>query len=1272
MSNYQKAKDVFTQRKVVDGTFEEYPLIVQPNSVLVTDSNNNLVMVTSSSFIAGTGSIAHATSASFAGTASYAYSASYASNVSATSSMALSLQPGASIYLSQSYIYSNLSASAPPFVDGQLWWDKISHTYTIDTLQSRLQLGQENYIRAIAGEFIPNGSAVYINGADIDPDAPAVPTVKIPVVFLAIADGTGLHASVVGIIRADTLSGSTGYVLQAGVVHGVNMTGFNIGDTLWLSNITPGGFINSNPGQPYETIELGYCQVNGSGGSFIVSVTPVPAPANAYAGLTNYPLLVDNTSSFTLLVNSSSVNLYNNSTGVGAIIGYNVPGKTFSIPTATSASFIYATTNGISASYAITNNETVINGINTVRVATVYRADEDVHWMESNSEGLALSNKLENRLFATEKFAYESGFILSDTGSNQFLISAGKVWFGATQISQDQFDSRLTQSAQLPSLYNETHWVYHSQSNYIIPTASAFQQLGRYNNSYYDNGTNLTPLTNGYYCTNYFYRILGDNLVDHDTFIVIGESQYVSLTAAESDTVPPNIPNVLNDVGVLVGRMIVLSSSLSASKIESSYNTSFAAAAVTTHNSLLGLQGGQGGEYYHLTNADYAGTGTGVVVRQTGAIISSPIITGLNATGSLQGSASYATTANAAVTAASATNSTYATSASWASSSISASIALTASFVTASNIYGVLSVLQAPVAYSASWVSASVTITTSQTASYISSSTTFDLGKVYNHTASYATTAGTANSINFTPIFATIATSASWVSASVTITTSQTASYISSSTTFDLGKVYNHTASYATTAGTANAISFIPSIATSASWVSASNRITTTDSASYILGSNISGKISTAGTADTASYILSSNVSGKVSTAGNADTASYVLASNIIGTVAIATSASWASASISASYARTASIVTTIVGSNNYVPVFISNNLSSTSSIYASATQTAIGSASFDNAQGQEVLAVWGNSNIDPNGIASFYHTQATNSFAQVIIQNRSGYNPLASSLTGTASADLIMQSDVNENAQLGYLDVGINNQGYGDPTYSIGGPLDGYIYAAASASIGGNLNLGCDTSGKQIQFTVGGFTVANQIMQISDTVYPNVQVTGSFQATAGITGSLKGTASYAVSASYMNNVVVAAISSSDFTHTGDLTAVAATPLSFTMQAGETWMCNAYLTAQASNARGMVYAISSSAGTVADVEGWVYGVLNSITTLSRQRLTAVNTKIGTLIHTQANTPGPDEIQLCIINPSVATTISIAVAVSNTGDTVTVFRGSYIHARKIAG
>jgi len=37
---------------------------------------------------------------------------------------------------------------------------------------------------------------------------------------------------------------------------------------------------------------------------------------------------------------------------------------------------------------------------------------------------------------------------------------------------------------------------------------------------------------------------------------------------------------------------------------------------VTSHNLLNGLQGGAGNEYYHLTNAEYTGTGTGTFVRQ--------------------------------------------------------------------------------------------------------------------------------------------------------------------------------------------------------------------------------------------------------------------------------------------------------------------------------------------------------------------------------------------------------------------------------------------------------------------------------------------------------------------------------------------------------------------------------------------------------------------------------------------------------------------------------
>lgn len=53
MIYYTKAKDVFTQRRTIDGKFEEYPLIVYPNGFVMTDSCNNLVVMDSASVASG-------------------------------------------------------------------------------------------------------------------------------------------------------------------------------------------------------------------------------------------------------------------------------------------------------------------------------------------------------------------------------------------------------------------------------------------------------------------------------------------------------------------------------------------------------------------------------------------------------------------------------------------------------------------------------------------------------------------------------------------------------------------------------------------------------------------------------------------------------------------------------------------------------------------------------------------------------------------------------------------------------------------------------------------------------------------------------------------------------------------------------------------------------------------------------------------------------------------------------------------------------------------
>lgn len=62
--------------------------------------------------------------------------------------------------------------------------------------------------------------------------------------------------------------------------------------------------------------------------------------------------------------------------------------------------------------------------------------------------------------------------------------------------------------------------------------------------------------------------------------------------------------------------------------------------AGTAHNSLTGLQGGSVGEYYHLTSAEYTGTGSGPFARQTSPVLVTPDIgiaigTSLDLTGAL-------------------------------------------------------------------------------------------------------------------------------------------------------------------------------------------------------------------------------------------------------------------------------------------------------------------------------------------------------------------------------------------------------------------------------------------------------------------------------------------------------------------------------------------------------------------------------------------------------------------------------------------------------------
>ena len=98
-------------------------------------------------------------SASFATLAlssSFATTASYVANMPSESLNALSasyLDPGANIYLSQSYIFSNTESFSPNPLEGQMWWDSINHTYTIDSANSRLKSVKITILKSLPGKI---------------------------------------------------------------------------------------------------------------------------------------------------------------------------------------------------------------------------------------------------------------------------------------------------------------------------------------------------------------------------------------------------------------------------------------------------------------------------------------------------------------------------------------------------------------------------------------------------------------------------------------------------------------------------------------------------------------------------------------------------------------------------------------------------------------------------------------------------------------------------------------------------------------------------------------------------------------------------------------------------------------------------------------------------------------------------------------------------------------------------------------------------------------
>jgi len=134
---------------------------------------------------------------------------------------------------------------------GRFYWNSDEETMNLDlTGDVTLQLGQEQHYHVInqTGGTINNGEVVYVAGVSSD----------LISVDKFIADDTIDPELAIGIATEDIADTETGFITSFGKVRGINTTGFTVGDVVWASTDTAGGFTQYRPNVPNHSVEVGF------------------------------------------------------------------------------------------------------------------------------------------------------------------------------------------------------------------------------------------------------------------------------------------------------------------------------------------------------------------------------------------------------------------------------------------------------------------------------------------------------------------------------------------------------------------------------------------------------------------------------------------------------------------------------------------------------------------------------------------------------------------------------------------------------------------------------------------------------------------------------------------------------------------------------------------------------------------------------------------------------------------------------------------------------
>jgi hypothetical protein len=287
---------------------------------------------------------------------------------------------------------------------------------------------------------------------------------------------------------------------------------------------------------------------------------------------------------------ATRVNMRHTSDHSGKIYEYTIPEIELTF-TDGLTEYVVAEYNGGSPRFVKETNTALLNNSDRIPIWLCWRIGSTVHQMNGDNAGLGLANKIATMLTSTQAYrrAGDSGLVFyeSVTPNPRTVVgSGGYIFSGFNGILVGGYTS-ATDLLTLATVDDLT-WTYSSAA--LV-----------YNNTDYNPITGTVPADAHKWVVRWFYRSIGDV---KEVFYVYGLLQHANQGDAELEGERTDLPNVIKQHCVLVGRAVIRKGDTSG-HIDSTWPMSIGHSAVIAHNDTGFLNTG---DYQHLTAAELTTT----------------------------------------------------------------------------------------------------------------------------------------------------------------------------------------------------------------------------------------------------------------------------------------------------------------------------------------------------------------------------------------------------------------------------------------------------------------------------------------------------------------------------------------------------------------------------------------------------------------------------------------------------------------------------------------